>query len=752
MSSRGTTTLSSLGQTYCCLTREPHLPCSMLKEIPAEALEAENSLTGIETRPKEMLAVAIARALIALKCSRLSWKRGGAEEKLLLLCPSAPPLLPQGQELACKAGPSPLLLVLEEDEGVRPRLREEPAGPVPEILLGVVLPAEAQVPPPGRRDEGRGEVLVLRDAEGAAPGLQRLEDVVLEPGWVAELERAARRRRQDRQELRQPRQVLLEVRRELEEDRPHPVSERDRDLEEVGDRVARLLQALPVRDLLRSLQGEEEAVRHLLGPLREHLRTRHSVERVVDLDGRELAGVVAEHLRVGQVLRVEAPLPLLVGKPARPGEDPHAATLVEGGREAVHLGEPALLFLRLEEARLERVPGQPDDVPVRELQGLAGGLVVLPDVPPEVRGVVGVDRHAEPAVQQRLEVVRLQRREDLQPDVRERTNRQRNAAPRQFLDERRVLDAPHAMVDPKNAEDVEGLADVGGRPLLTRVRDGKQAQRPRPCEDLLELRRGIAGLARIEPHAVDPVPPREGLLERLLGVLGREVAEEAEDEPRGDSQPLPFLGERAVNAADDCREGDSPRRVGLRVEEDLGVAHAVGLRAREVGRGQVEEVALLDEDLGPLVVDVEKRLEVAEPVGLAHLLRRGEAERDPVAPRELEHHLRLEGPLDMEMQLRLRYALRERAHRAFEGNRACGSPRRPSRPWPALIPSDPGTSDRRPSSSRPSLPWSSSATSSRSGSGARRTRRPSPARRRPRRRGLRKWRTRHPFRKRSRRP
>jgi hypothetical protein len=42
----------------------------MLKEIPEELLEAENSLTGMETKPNEMLAVPIARALIVLKSSR----------------------------------------------------------------------------------------------------------------------------------------------------------------------------------------------------------------------------------------------------------------------------------------------------------------------------------------------------------------------------------------------------------------------------------------------------------------------------------------------------------------------------------------------------------------------------------------------------------------------------------------------------------------------------------------------------------
>ncbi len=56
--------LSSFGQMYCCRTREPHLPCSMLKEIPAELSAAENSFTGMETSPKEMLAVPIARTLM----------------------------------------------------------------------------------------------------------------------------------------------------------------------------------------------------------------------------------------------------------------------------------------------------------------------------------------------------------------------------------------------------------------------------------------------------------------------------------------------------------------------------------------------------------------------------------------------------------------------------------------------------------------------------------------------------------------
>src|SRR5262245_52680444 len=105
--------LSSLGQMYCCLTREPHLPCSMLKEMPAEALDAENSLTGIETRPKEMLAVPIALALIALSVARLGSvesreSRGKRRSDSTGSQPSAPGLPPVSvRNRAARRGPVP---------------------------------------------------------------------------------------------------------------------------------------------------------------------------------------------------------------------------------------------------------------------------------------------------------------------------------------------------------------------------------------------------------------------------------------------------------------------------------------------------------------------------------------------------------------------------------------------------------------------------------------------------------------------
>src|SRR6185503_2104659 len=47
---------------YCCLSREPHFLCSMLNETLDFDSDDEKRLTGTETRPKEMVAVPIARA------------------------------------------------------------------------------------------------------------------------------------------------------------------------------------------------------------------------------------------------------------------------------------------------------------------------------------------------------------------------------------------------------------------------------------------------------------------------------------------------------------------------------------------------------------------------------------------------------------------------------------------------------------------------------------------------------------------
>ena len=80
-------------------------------------------------------------------------------------------------------------------------------------------------------------------------------------------------------------------------------------------------EALAMGDALRDLEHEAKAVAHGVAPPLEHLGLRHAVEGVVDLDRWQALCVVRQELRSGQVLRVEAALPLRVGEAARAGEE-----------------------------------------------------------------------------------------------------------------------------------------------------------------------------------------------------------------------------------------------------------------------------------------------------------------------------------------------------------------------------------------------------------------------------------------------
>ena len=92
----------------------------------------------------------------------------------------------------------------------------------------------------------------------------------------------------------------------------------------------------------------------------------------------------------------------------------------------------------------------------------------------------------------------------------------------------------------------------------------------------------------------------------------------------------------------------------LRIEEDLGTANAVAGGPAEIGDHQVVEVLFFHEHGGALVVDVEEGLEIRELVGGAYLLDGGKRQMDVVPGGEFEHHLRLEGSLNVKMEFGLR--------------------------------------------------------------------------------------------------
>ena len=101
-------------------------------------------------------------------------------------------------------------------------------------------------------------------------------------------------------------------------------------------------------------------------------------------------------------------------------------------------------------------------------------------------------------------------------------------------------------------------------------------------------------------------------------------------------------------------ERDAPGGVGLGVEEDLGVDHAVGRRAIEIGARQIAEILFGDEHRRALVVDVQEVLQARKRIGGAQGRDIVEGNGQPVSPGQREHHLRLEAALDMHMQLGLR--------------------------------------------------------------------------------------------------
>ena len=87
-------------------------------------------------------------------------------------------------------------------------------------------------------------------------------------------------------------------------------------------------------------------------------------------------------------------------------------------------------------------------------------------------------------------------------------------------------------------EQVERLVDIIGRPLLAGMGDPLQPALGRGREDPGELLRRMAELGGIEPDRLDPVEPGLGLAQGGEGVLLVEMAQEAEDQLRGQAVPL----------------------------------------------------------------------------------------------------------------------------------------------------------------------------------------------------------------------
>ena len=169
----------------------------------------------------------------------------------------------------------------------------------------------------------------------------------------------------------------------------------------------------------------------------------------------------------------------------------------------------------------------------------------------------------------------------------------------------------------------------------------------------------MAKLGRIQTDADDATQIRLGLSERGERVVLAQMPQEAEDEFGGDAEAHLALGQRLENAVGHRGEGNAARGMGLRIEEDFRVAHAVGLGALQISEREIVKILLRPQHVGAAVIDVEEILQVREAVGRAHFLGALERNVGLVAPRDSEHQLRLEAAFQMQVKLGLGQAANE---------------------------------------------------------------------------------------------
>jgi hypothetical protein len=128
------------------------------------------------------------------------------------------------------------------------------------------------------------------------------------------------------------------------------------------------------------------------------------------------------------------------------------------------------------------------------------------------------------------------------------------------------------------------------------------------------------------------------------------------------------------DAVEYCLESNAAAGVGLRVEEDLGMEDILGAGLFQIGPGHVVKVLLGLQDGHALVVEVEEVLQLGELILGAQRLDRRVGQVDAVAFGEPKHGVRLDRPLDVQMQLGLRQAFNETCHDHLSNSMCCPLP------------------------------------------------------------------------------
>jgi len=140
---------------------------------------------------------------------------------------------------------------------------------------------------------------------------EQIKNFLVEPGSVPEF-KSGPDRRQLTQKRIQHLGVLLELRRQLKQDRPEAIAELQNDTAKIIERVLAITQLGEVGDFLRGLEGEAKIFRRLRFPILDRLGGGDAVESVIDLGRRKALREIRQHFGRGQILGVEIAFPLRI--------------------------------------------------------------------------------------------------------------------------------------------------------------------------------------------------------------------------------------------------------------------------------------------------------------------------------------------------------------------------------------------------------------------------------------------------------
>ena len=247
------------------------------------------------------------------------------------------------------------------------------------------------------------------------------------------------------------------------------------------------------------------------------------------------------------------------------------------GRDRVALSRPVRARPRRRLTRGGGAVGQlgPGRAPRR-------GAPVLPrERRPEKAGIVRRERHPNAGEEHPAERVRLAARNGPRPEVRRRADVADDAALRERLQERRVLDRPDAVRDPHGLEKAQGVGDRIRPCPLARVDDREEASSPSPPIHLPEIACGEGRFVPAEAEADDAPPGPLGVeVEDARGGRRAPVPHEIEEDAHAPAAFSLVLLEDALERVDDVEPVESDLLHDGRRDRDLGPPDVLPREAR----------------------------------------------------------------------------------------------------------------------------------------------------------------------------